>query len=593
LKQFLFFRKRWQRWFVDKGSKMSIWRINTRTQKLEIGDTPRGWEKLGGRGLIARILNDEVDPSCDPLGPENKLIFSPGLLVGHRLSSCDRISIGGKSPLTGGVKEANAGGSTGLQITYLGCSVLILEDQPMDQKLNIIYMSPTECRFEEASHLAGIGVYETAASLLEQYGPEVAIALIGPAGEMKLKAAGIQNLDQDRVPSRIAARGGLGAVMGSKGIKALVIDSSKGKPPEIKDLDGFRKAKKTYNEALLKHPQTQVYADYGTAAMARICHSLGALPTRNFSDGNFESIEEISAETMRDQLLERGGESKTTHACMTGCIIRCSNVYADKKGKGIVSPLEYETIGLMGSNLGISDLEEIARLNWEANDLGLDAIELGASLAVAAEAGKIEFGNISQALNLINEIKVGSPDGVIIGNGAASTGKAYQIERVPVVKGQAMSAYDPRAIKGTGVTYATSPQGADHTSGLTIRAKIDHLDPTIQIEVSRKAQINAAGYDTLGVCAFAGFGFGAAPDTIPSLLNTRYGWDEPGDILQKLGRITLSLERKFNRAAGFGKDDDRLPEWMTKEKLPPHDAIFDVTDEDLDKVFEWGDEVDQ
>lgn len=572
---------------------MKVWRINTRTQKLVIDDMPTSWERLGGRGLIARILLDEVSPLCDPLGPENKLIFAPGLLVGHRLSSCDRISIGGKSPLTGGVKEANAGGRTGLQITHLGSSTIILEDQPEDLGLSVIYLSPSECRFEDASHLAGKGVYETSALLVEEYGTNVAIALIGPAGEMKLKAAGIQNLDQDRVPSRIAARGGLGAVMGSKGIKALVIDSSEGEPPTILDLDGFRKAQKAYNNALLDHPQTKVYADYGTAAMARMCHSFGALPTRNFSDGNFEGLEEISAETMRDQLLERGGESNTTHACMAGCAIRCSNVYADGKGKGIVSPLEYETIGLMGSNLGIADLEEIARLNWEANDLGLDSIELGAALAVAADGGKMEFGNTSQALDLINEIRAGSPDGMIIGNGAVSAGKAYQIERVPAVKGQAMSAYDPRAIKGTGITYATSPQGADHTSGLTIRAKIDHLNPNIQADVSRKAQINAAGYDTLGVCAFAGFGFGAAPETIPALLNARYGWEVPGDILQKLGRETLILERKFNLGAGFGKDDDRIPEWMTREKLPPHNAVFNVPDEDLDKVFDWVDKDDK
>ncbi len=572
---------------------MKVWRINTRTQKLVIDDMPTSWERLGGRGLIARILLDEVNPLCDPLGPENKLIFAPGLLVGHRLSSCDRISIGGKSPLTGGVKEANAGGRTGLQITHLGSSTMILEDQPEDLGLNVIYLSPSECKFEDASHLAGKGVYETSALLVEEYGTNVAIALIGPAGEMKLKAAGIQNLDQDRVPSRIAARGGLGAVMGSKRIKALVIDSSEGEPPTILDLDGFRKAQKAYNKALLDHPQTKVYADYGTAAMARMCHSFGALPTRNFSDGNFEGLEEISAETMRDQLLERGGESNTTHACMAGCAIRCSNVYADGKGKGIVSPLEYETIGLMGSNLEIKNLEDIARLNWEANDLGLDSIELGAALAVAADGSKMEFGNTSQALDLINEIRAGSPDGMIIGNGVVSAGKAYQIERVPAVKGQAMSAYDPRAIKGTGITYATSPQGADHTSGLTIRAKIDHLNPNIQVDVSRKAQINAAGYDTLGVCAFAGFGFGATPETIPALLNARYGWEVPGDILQKLGRETLILERKFNLGAGFGKDDDRIPEWMTREKLPPHNAVFNVPDEDLDKVFDWVDKDDK
>ncbi len=569
---------------------MNVWRINTRTREFRIDQGPTSWETLGGRGLIARILVDEVNPKCDPLGAENKLIFAPGLMVGHRLSSCDRISIGGKSPLTGGVKEANAGGSTGLKITHLGCSVLILEDQPQDPGLSVIYLSPSECRFEDGSHLAGKGVYESAASLIDEYGPDIAIALIGPAGERQLKGAGIQNLDKDRVPSRIAARGGLGAVLGSKGIKAIVIDSRDGEGPKIQDLEGFRKAQKIYNKALLGHPQTQVYADYGTAAMARMSHSFGALPTRGFSEGQFEGIEEISAETLRDQIIERAGDGNPTHGCMAGCAIRCSNIYPDENGKNLVSPLEYETIGLMGSNLGLADLDLIAQLNWQANDLGLDSIELGAALAVAAQAGKMEFGNGQQALDLISEIRAGTELGRILGNGASSTGKALNIERVPAVKGQAMSAYDPRAIKGTGVTYATSPQGADHTSGLTIRAKIDHLDPRIQIDVSRKAQINAAGYDTLGVCTFAGFGFGSAPETIPALLNARYGWQVQDDILHRLGRETLSLERKFNLAAGFETRDDRLPEWMTTEKLPPHQVVFDVSDEDLDKVFDWVDE---
>ena len=185
---------------------MKIWRINTKTQNLDISDVPANWKRLGGRGLIARVLVDEVDPMCDPLGPDNKLIFAPGLLVGHRLSSCDRISIGGKSPLTGGVKEANAGGRTGLQITHLGCAALIFEDQPDEDRLSIVYLSPSECRFDDGSHLAGRGVYQSAAILVDDYGPDVAIALIGPAGELKMKGAGIQNIDNDHVPSRIAAR---------------------------------------------------------------------------------------------------------------------------------------------------------------------------------------------------------------------------------------------------------------------------------------------------------------------------------------------------------------------------------------------------
>jgi aldehyde:ferredoxin oxidoreductase len=161
------------------------------------------------------------------------------------------------------------------------------------------------------------------------------------------------------------------------------------------------------------------------------------------------------------------------------------------------------------------------------------------------------------------------------------------IERVPVAKGQAMSAYDPRAIKGTGVTYATSPQGGDHTSGLTIRAKVDHLNPEGQATLSRNTQINMAGYDTLGACIFAGFGFAVNLQVIADLLNARYGWQAGSDILQVLGRETLKLEREFNSRAGFTRVHDRLPEWMLREALPPFGATFDVPEQDLDNLFDW------
>jgi len=564
-----------------------VWRINTRTKVVSQEPVSSAWSKLGGRGLLARILLDEVLPTCEPLGASNKLIFSPGLLVGHMLSSCDRISIGCKSPLTGGVKEANAGGTTGLHMAALGIKGLILEDQPSSGEWSVIYINSDGVRFDSAKDLIGWGVYESSAYLLERYGTKVAIALIGPGGEMQLASAGIQNLDKEGIPSRIAARGGVGAVMGSKGIKAIVFDSQGSKKPPIAHPEEYKQAQKVYSKALLEHPQTAIYRDYGTAAMTRISNGFGGLPTRNFSRGTFESAENLSGETMRQALLDRKGESNPTHACMPGCTIRCSNIYGNKDGKTIVSPLEYETIGLMGSNLGIADLDTIAQLNREVNDLGLDSIEIGAALGVAVEGGLISFGNGDQVMEFLTQIRRGSPIGRLIGSGAAITGKVLGVIRVPVVKGQAMSAYEPRAIKGTGVTYATSPQGADHTSGLTIRAKVDHLDPKVQVDVSRKAQINMAGYDTLGACIFAGFGFGAASETIRDLLNARYGWQVEADILHVLGKETLSLEREFNRRAGFTSAHDRLPEWMTKEPLPPTQAVFDVTDEDLDSLFNW------
>jgi aldehyde:ferredoxin oxidoreductase len=568
--------------------EMQVWRINARARTLNREPVPATWERLGGRGLIARVLLDEVPATCDPLGAENKLIFAPGLLVGHMLSSTDRISIGAKSPLTGGVKEANAGGRTGFHMATMGIKALIIEDAPAEEGLWVLHLSREGARWESAEELSGLGVYESARRLVERYGEKVAISLIGPGGEMKLAAAGIQNLDKDRVPSRIAARGGLGAVMASKGLKAIVFDNAGGQKPPIAHPEAFKVAQKDYTKALMEHPQTKTYHDYGTAAMAHMCDGFGGLPTRNFSSGHFEYVDDISGETLRDLILKYGGELDPSHACMAGCTIKCSNIFGGEDGKAIVSPLEYETIGLMGSNLGIHSLETIARLNWQVNDLGLDSIEIGAALGVAAEAGLMAWGDGQRAMELLNEIRSGSEIGRVLGNGAVASGKKFGVERVPAVKGQAMSAYEPRAIKGTGVTYAVSPQGADHTAGLTIRAKVNHLDPHVQKDVSLNAQLNMAGYDTLGACIFAGFGYAATPDNVVKrLLIARYGWDDlPDNILQELGKQTIRMEREFNRRAGFTSKDDRLPEWMTKEPLPPHNAVFDVSEDVLDHFFD-------
>jgi aldehyde:ferredoxin oxidoreductase len=567
---------------------MQIWRVNTKTQTFSIKDVPTAWVSLGGRGLSAKILLDEVDPSCDPLGPHNKLIFAPGLLTGHRLSSLDRISIGGKSPLTGGIKEANAGGRTGYHLAQLGIKALIIEGRPEEDFWAVIHLSKDGVRFDPAGQIKGLGVYKASATLIDRYGDDTAVALIGPGGEMKMVSAGIQNIDKDQVPSRIAARGGLGAVMGSKFIKAIVIDANDGKFPPIKNIDAFKAARKKYTSQVVTHPQTTTYANYGTSGMVSICDGIGGIPTRGFSSGVFEDAENISGDRMRELLLERGGVSNTTHACMVGCAIKCSNVVGDASGESvIVAPLEYETIGLMGSNLGINDLDMIAKLNYEVNDIGVDSIEIGCALGVAADAGLLEFGDGERALALVREIRDGTPLGRILGNGASVTGKVFGVERVPAVKGQSMAAYDPRAIKGTGVTYATSPQGADHTCGMTIRAKVKHTDPKGQVEASQGAQIKMAGYDSLGACLFSGFGFAKDLSVIRELINTIYNSEVGEDYLQELGKKTLLLEREFNRRAGFTKEDDRIPEWMTREPLPPHNTVFDVCKEDLDRVFDF------
>lgn len=566
-----------------------IWRVNVKKQELSREPVPETWSRLGGRGLLARIMLDEVDAKCDPLGAGNKLIFAPGLLVGHMLSSTDRISVGGKSPLTGGIKEANAGGRTGYHMTFMGIKALIIEDKPAEDSFWVLHLSLNGAKWERADELVGMGVYATAPKLLEKYGDKVAIALIGPGGEMQMKSAGIQNLDKDKIPSRIAARGGLGAVMGSKGLKAIVFDHAGGQKPAIANPEAFKVAQKDYTQSVMNHPQSVTYRDYGTQAMPQMTQAFAALPTHNFSRGTFYDVEKISGETMREFILDRGKPSDPSHACMAGCTIKCSNIFGGEDGKIIVSPLEYETVGLMGTNLDIDSLDSIGRLNWHVNDLGLDSIEIGGSLGVAAEAGLMRWGSEEDAQKLIDEIRKGTELGHVLGDGAVAVGKRYNIERVPAVKGQSMSAYEPRSIKGTGVTYATTPQGADHTCGLTIRAKVDHLDPNAQIEASRNAQLNMGGYDTLGACIFAGFGYAATPDgVVKRLLAARYGWDDlPDNILQALGKETIKMEREFNKRAGFTKEDDRLPKWMTREALPENNSVFDVPEEQLDSVFDW------
>ncbi|MFN8413474.1 MAG: aldehyde ferredoxin oxidoreductase C-terminal domain-containing protein [Anaerolineales bacterium] len=568
--------------------KSQVWRINVCEQTLKREPVPETWQRLGGRGLIARVMVDEVDATCDPLGPGNKLIFAPGLLVGHILSSTDRISIGGKSPLTGGIKEANAGGRTGYHMAFMGIHSLIIEDAPKEDGYWVLHLSLNGAKWERADDLVGLGVYATAPKLIEKYGDKVAISMIGPGGEMRMKSAGIQNLDKDRIPSRIAARGGLGAVMATKGLKAIIFDHTGGQKPSIVDPEAFKVASKDYTKTVMDHPQSVTYRDYGTAAMAQMTQSFAAIPAHNFSRGTFDKVENISGETLREFTLTRGKPSDPSHACMAGCTIKCSNVFGGDDGKIIVSPLEYETIGLMGTNIDIDSLDAIGRMNWHVNDLGLDSIEIGGSLGVAAEAGLMRWGSEEDAQKLIDEIRAGTELGHILGDGAVTVGKKYNIERVPAVKGQAMSAYEPRSIKGTGLTYASTPQGADHTCGLTIRAQVNHLDPTQQREASLNAQLNMAGYDTIGACIFAGFGYAATPDgVVKRLLKARYGWDNvPDNVLQALGKETIKLERLFNKRAGFTKEDDRLPKWMMEEALPENGSVFDVSEEVIDHMFD-------
>jgi aldehyde:ferredoxin oxidoreductase len=271
---------------------------------------------------------------------------------------------------------------------------------------------------------------------------------------------------------------------------------------------------------------------------------------------------------------------------MSGCIIQCSNIVPDAHGRRLVARLEYETLVMCGSNLGIGDLDAIARINQECNDLGLDTIETGAALGVAAEAGIGSFGDGERALALVQEIGAGTVLGRLLGQGAATVGRVLGVRRVPAAKGQALPAYDPRGVKGTGVTFATTPMGGDHTAGLTIFAPVDHHQAEGQVTLSRNTQYQRAAYDALGLCAFLLGSTGGRPELLTGMLNAAYGTGlEPGWVAD-LGRETIDIERQFNRRAGLTAAADRLPRFFAEEPLPPHGQVFDVSEEELEDIWE-------
>jgi aldehyde:ferredoxin oxidoreductase len=566
-----------------------ILRIRTERQEVRSETVPARYETLGGRALIAQVLLDEVEPTCDPLGPHNKLILAPGLLGGlPSLSSTGRLSVGGKSPLTGGIKEANSGGMMGDELGRLGIKALIVEGQPEGDEWYLLHVTADDAQVFPAGDLSDLGTYETVSRLQQRFGDDVAIACIGPAGEMELAGAGITITDDyTKGAGRFAARGGLGAVMGSRRLKAIVVDAAGAEDLPIAEESLYRQSARRLSKELIESPKTGKEGSmhlYGTSAVLMPVNEIGALPTRNFSEGTFEAAEELSGPRLREVTLARGG--KVGVRCMAGCVIRCCNVFVDEQGEPIVSTLQYETLCLMGSNLGIGKLDDVARLNRACNDIGLDTIETGAALGLAMEAGLIEFGDVDGALALLNQVREGTVLGRVLGNGAEMTGRVLGLERIPVARGQAFPAYDPRALKGNGVTYATSAMGADHTAGNAIgsRKTVDPLGREGQAELSRSLQRVAAMLDMTGFCLFARPPVVADPQLMVDLINGRYGWGWTVEDLEEAEEELLRAEREFNRRAGFSEVDDRLPEIFYREPLPPHDAVFDVSDEELAKV---------
>jgi aldehyde:ferredoxin oxidoreductase len=552
----------------------------------------------GGRGLTSAIVSKEVPPLCHPLGEDNKLVIAPGLLSGSTAAMSGRLSVGCKSPLTGGIKEANAGGQPSQMLGRLGYAAIVLEGKPKDGTLYKVLINKDGVDIQEDNSLCMLGNYDTVDKIKAEYGEKIACISIGQAGEMKLAGASIACTDMELRPTRHAGRGGVGAVMGAKGVKVIVIDDAGMKMRRPKDPDKFKEANKEWVAGLKKHPVSgEGLPAYGTNVLTNVINEAGAYPTKNFMWGRFDTCEKISGETQAELEEARGGKGAATHGCHRGCIIRCSGTFLNKDGQYLTKQPEYETVWAHGGNCGIDDLDAIAMLDRLDDDFGLDTIEMGATIAVAMEAGIAEFGDAEAAIKLVKEEGEGTPMGRILGSGAAVTGKVFGVERVPVVKGQSMPAYDPRGIQGIGVTYATTTMGADHTAGYAVASNImgiggsvDPLKPEGQIELSRNLQIATAAVDATGMCLFVAFPVLDQPETFQALIdmiNTFYGLSLTADDVTELGKSILKNEREFNLAAGLTSKDDRLPEYFKKEKLPPHDITFQVKDEDLDEVFNW------
>lgn len=565
---------------------MKILRLDMRTGNSSYEDADETYPMLGGRGLIAALLLKEIDPACDPLGDDNKLVICNGLMAGTLAATSGRLSLGGKSPLTGTIKEANAGGTAGLAMAKLGLRALVVSGSA--DGMRVLVVGQDHVRLDDADGLAMQGTYRTCELLRSRYGEGISIVCIGPAGERRYLNSSVQVTDREGHPSRAAARGGLGAVMGRRGLKAVVFLEGNQRPV-MKDAARFRAASKAYMKALREHPMTGfVLPRFGTASLVTVINEMGAMPTRNYRTGRFEGADGLSGERMQALQQARGGQM--THACQVGCPIACSNVYHGPDGEYLTSGMEYETIALNGSNLDVADLDTVAAVDRLCDDTGLDTMETGATIAMAMEAGLLPYGDSAGILDMIRQMRDGTVLGRELAEGTERFGKRYGVRRIPVVKRQALAGYDPRALKGTGVTCATSPMGGDHSAGNTIGMPgLDPLGTAGQVEASRAAQTLMAVFDSLGMCIFSAMPSedAAVFGLVGEMLARVYGGSWTPDDVLALGRQTLENEKRFNAGAHIDASEDDVPAFMREEALPPHGSVFDIPREQLASTLDF------
>ncbi|MHA1689982.1 MAG: aldehyde ferredoxin oxidoreductase C-terminal domain-containing protein [Promethearchaeota archaeon] len=537
---------------------------------------------FGARGLSSKIISEEVPPDCDPLGEQNKLIIANGLLTGTPFPNSARTSVGAKSPLTGGIKESNAGGRPAMILARLGIRALVLEGKASSKTL--ILIDDNGIKFESAEKFAGLGNYELHERLKIKYGNKIGIYSIGPTGEWMYKNSTIATNDIEGFPSRHAGRGGMGAVMGSKNVKAIVVVPTKTSQVKIHDLKRFREVIKPFAKNLAE--SKEALSVYGTALGVRTMNEIGGLPTQSFRKGSYEDANKISGEKLHEIVMNRGGKKRVP--CSPTCVIKCSNYYVDEKGNHVTSSLEYETLFANGSNCLINDLDTLAQIDHDCDDIGIDTIEFGDTIALAMDAGKIKWGDHERVLEILGEIRNNTTTGKLYGNGVYELGQQLNLTRIPHAKKQGIPGYDPRVFKGMSVTFATSPQGADHTAGAAIAGRVpdndrdygDLTEDAHKLELSYKLQVYTTVLDSMGCCYFIG------PDVrtmeiVAMALNAMYDLQLTREDVIEIGKKILKLEIEFNEKAGIHQKDNDLPSFFREEPIHPTNLTVTFASKDF------------
>jgi aldehyde:ferredoxin oxidoreductase len=555
-------------------------RVNLTNGRSRIEDIPRDWlrDYVGGRGVADRYLWEELDPRVDPLSPANKLLFATGPLTGTPVSCGARYMVVTKGALTGAITTSNSGGHWGPELKFGGYDILLLEGKAPRPVYLFIYDDVVQIR--DARAFWGKTVSETEDGIREEVGvPGTRIACIGPAGEKLVRFACIMN-DKHRA----AGRSGVGAVMGSKNLKAVAVRGTRGL--EIADPGAFMRAVWTLRKHLAGAAGTKGMTELGTAATIDLTNAFGGCPTRNFETGQFEQAENLNGNSIKDQRMLT---NKACFACTIACgrVTRLPGMTADKylvnmhprnwrtAGEGP----EYEAAWALGADTGVGDLDAVIKANWLCNDLGLDPISMGATLAAAMELYQngvvtdaevelpLRFGSGEALVRMVEATAYREGFGDELAEGSKRLGDKFRHPEIFMgVKGQEFPAYDPRGFQGMGVAYATCNRGACHlrawTPGIETSGKMPPHATEGKAQWVANEQNRSTAHDATGVCLFTGTG---APleDLIPCTAAAT-GIPYSREEFVKAGERTWNLERLWNLKAGFTASDDNLPERLLK-----------------------------